>query len=203
MQFRAQFKKGIRDGRISVTYRHWKRPQASAGGIYRLSPDDGIEVTALEQVTETDITDHDARRAGFDAAADLLRYLDGRPDDRHLYRVAFRYLKHLPDPRVTLRAQPLAADSLDSVARRLDRMDQRSKGGAWTRRVLRLIDARPGFGAADLAPALALDTATFKTRVRRLKALGLTESLEVGYRLSPRGESFLAGDDRPGHEEAP
>ena len=31
----------------------------------------------------------------------------------------------------------------------------------------------------------------FKERVRRLKALGLTESLEVGYRLSPRGQAFL------------
>ena len=27
--------------------------------------------------------------------------------------------------------------------------------------------------------------------MRKLKALGLTESLEVGYRLSPRGRAFL------------
>ena len=32
----------------------------------------------------------------------------------------------------------------------------------------------------------------YKSRVRRLKALGLTESLAVGYRLSPRGQAFLA-----------
>ena len=31
----------------------------------------------------------------------------------------------------------------------------------------------------------------FKLNVRKLKALGLTESLEVGYRLSPRGKSLL------------
>ena len=31
----------------------------------------------------------------------------------------------------------------------------------------------------------------FKTDVRKLKELGLTESLEVGYRLSPRGEAVL------------
>lgn len=31
----------------------------------------------------------------------------------------------------------------------------------------------------------------FKTDVRKLKALGLTESLEVGYRLSPRGTALL------------
>jgi hypothetical protein len=33
----------------------------------------------------------------------------------------------------------------------------------------------------------------FKRDVRRLKELGLTESLEVGYRLSPRGRAFLEG----------
>jgi len=32
----------------------------------------------------------------------------------------------------------------------------------------------------------------FKANVRKLKALGLTESLEVGYRLSPRGEALLS-----------
>ena len=32
---------------------------------------------------------------------------------------------------------------------------------------------------------------TYKIRVLRLKALGLTDSLEVGYRLSARGDSLL------------
>jgi len=35
-------------------------------------------------------------------------------------------------------------------------------------------------------------TADFKQRVRRLKSLGLTLSLETGYRLSPLGVSFVA-----------
>jgi hypothetical protein len=32
----------------------------------------------------------------------------------------------------------------------------------------------------------------FKVNVRKLKALGLTESLEIGYRLSARGHAWLA-----------
>ena len=36
------------------------------------------------------------------------------------------------------------------------------------------------------------DMLSFKRDVRRLKELGLTESLEVGYRLSPRGRALLA-----------
>ena len=42
-----------------------------------------------------------------------------------------------------------------------------------------------------LAKQAAMDLATFKRRVRRLKELGLTESLEIGYRLSPRGAAVL------------
>jgi hypothetical protein len=46
--------------------------------------------------------------------------------------------------------------------------------------------------AADLAAAAGRERHPFKTDVRKLKALGLTESLEVGYRLSPRGLALLA-----------
>jgi len=37
----------------------------------------------------------------------------------------------------------------------------------------------------------------FKIRVRRLKELGLTESLEVGYRVSPRGRAYLTATAEP------
>lgn len=36
---------------------------------------------------------------------------------------------------------------------------------------------------------------TVKAGVRKLKELGLTESLAVGYRLSPRGAALLAAED--------
>jgi predicted transcriptional regulator len=72
-------------------------------------------------------------------------------------------------------------------------MDARSSHGAWTRRFLKLIAASPGRRAADLAASIGWDVPTFKAHVRKLKTLGLTESLEVGYRLSPRGADLLRG----------
>jgi hypothetical protein len=57
---------------------------------------------------------------------------------------------------------------------RLDRLDRAARDGPWTAATLRLIADRPAF----------------KTDVR-IKELGLTESLEVGYRLSPRGRVLL------------
>ena len=35
------------------------------------------------------------------------------------------------------------------------------------------------------------DRPAFKINVRKLKEMGLTESLDTGYRLSPRGEALL------------
>ena len=58
--------------------------------------------------------------------------------------------------------------------------------------VLRTIEARPGVRAADLAEGFGREKEPFKLDVRKLKNLGLTLSLEVGYRLSPRGEAYLA-----------
>ena len=55
---------------------------------------------------------------------------------------------------------------------------------------LDLIADRPGVRAADLAASVGRETQPFKLDVRKLKGLGLTLSLEVGYRLSPRGEAF-------------
>jgi hypothetical protein len=45
--------------------------------------------------------------------------------------------------------------------------------------------------AGDLCAVVGQELPRFKDNVRKLKSMGLTESLEVGYRLSPRGARFL------------
>ena len=46
--------------------------------------------------------------------------------------------------------------------------------------------------APDLAASVGRETLPFKVDVRKLKNLGLTHSLRVGYELSPRGVAFMA-----------
>jgi biotin operon repressor len=58
--------------------------------------------------------------------------------------------------------------------------------------VLTQIASQPGVSSAILAPELDWERADFKLHVRRLKELGLTISLDVGYRISPRGAAYLA-----------
>ena len=61
-----------------------------------------------------------------------------------------------------------------------------------------LTEANPGVRAPDLAASLGRETKPFKLDVRKLKELGLTHSLPVGYELSPRGRAFLDAEPPAG-----
>jgi ribosomal protein S19E (S16A) len=50
--------------------------------------------------------------------------------------------------------------------------------------------------ARDLAARVGREVLPFKADIRKLKELGLVESLEVGYRIAPRGRSVLAAITR-------
>ena len=85
----------------------------------------------------------------------------------------------------------MSEDDLAGIRARLMRLDRASSHGPWTEAVLRMIAAHPAVRAADLAASLGREAQPFKTDVRKLKRLGLTESLDVGYRLSLRGRVVL------------
>ena len=93
-------------------------------------------------------------------------------------------------------ADSLHTDDVAALNIKLDRMD-RAVEQAWTRNTLRQIQRMPGVVSTELAAEAGQERAAYKIRVRRLKALGLTESLERGYRLSPRGEAYLSALDTP------
>ena len=175
-------------GDVTLVFRRWRRPTVRTGGSLRTA----AGVLAIEDVRVVsllDLTEADARRAGHPSLASLLARL-GDDDGRLVYRVAVSYAG--PDPRVALRARHhLAGDELAALRAALARLDA-GRRGPWTVEVLGLIEARPGVLAADLAASLGRETAPFKADVRKLKELGLTESLRPGYRLSPRGRALLA-----------
>jgi hypothetical protein len=181
---------GIRDGSTTRTYRRWRSPRVRVGGVYRLRPDVAVRVTDVCEWTRP-FSANDARSAGFADVAALERALAAYDNGSRLYRVDFERCKLPADPRRTLAGTEVTNDDVEGIRVKLDAMDRRTAGGPWTARVLHAIERRPGTRAGDLAEAMGLATAEFKTRVRRLKALGLTESLEVGYRLSARGRSYL------------
>jgi hypothetical protein len=148
-----------------------------------------VEVVDVTEVDPADITDDDAAAAGVPSRDRLLRLLDRRPG-AHVYRMRVRAAG--ADPRVALREQAtLTAEERAALDARLDRWDAARADGPWTGTVLDVIAERPGVRAPDLAAVLGRETLPFKRDVRRLKELGLTRSLAVGYELSPRGAAYL------------
>jgi hypothetical protein len=190
----ARFWPLIADGSVTVTFRRWKRPQAVEGRRYR-TPGGIVEVDRVTTVEPEAISARDARRAGYESADAVVADLRGDAS-LPVTRVAF-HLVDEPDPRAALAASAdLSTDDVVDIDRRLDRLDARSSHGAWTRATLDAIAAHPGTRAADLAASFRRETAPFKIDVRKLKNLGLTISLETGYRLSPRGAAYLVATRR-------
>lgn len=177
----------IAAGRVDLAFRRWRRPTVKVGTRLRTAVG-LVEIRALSVVDPSAITDTDARRAGYGTRAALLSALARIPEGL-LYRVALRSAG--PDPRIALRAELPSDREMVSLLAEIATADRR-RGGQRVLTILQLIADRPAVRAADLAARLGRETRSFKADVRRLKEMGLTESLDVGYRLSPRGRAVLA-----------
>jgi hypothetical protein len=188
--FEAKYREPIASGAVDLTFRRWKRSQAVVGHRYRTAAG-RLEVDAVDVVAPQDITDDEARRAGQPSAAALVLALRG-PAELPVFRVRFHAVTDADERDVLAAAEALSPADLAEIDRRLDRLDRASPWGPWTRPTLRAIAAHPGVRAPDLATSFGRETAPFKLDVRKLKALGLTISLRIGYQVSPRGESYLA-----------
>jgi hypothetical protein len=177
----------IAAGTVTVAFRRWRRARVRPGT--RLRTAIGlVEIQSVRVVSLDEISEDDARMAGSATRDELLAFLAGREGD--VYRIELRPAG--ADPRIALRANDRLTDGeLADIRARLARMDQSAKYGPWTVAILRLIAEHPAVRAPDLAARLGWETQAFKRHVRKLKELGLTESLEVGYRISPRGQVVL------------
>jgi hypothetical protein len=188
MLFPADTLAGIAQGAVTMAFRRWDRPRVRAGGSQRTRVG-VVAFDAVEQVDPDRITPAEAQAAGHPDLASLLAVLEGQ-GDKPTWRIRLRLAG--PDPRVALRAQADIDDAeLERIRARLARLDAASRHGPWTRTVLERIRDRPATRAADLAADFRRETQDFKRDVRKLKELGLTESLDVGYCLSPRGRAVL------------
>lgn len=189
MRFTKPYWAGIADGSVTVAFRRWAKPTVVAGRPYRTGGG-RVEVISVDEISPDQISKADAKRAGFASIEELRTGLPDAPD-RELYRVRFKLIDE-PDPREELANDAaLSVDDVADIDARLDRLDRASKAGAWTRPTLRLIEERPATRAPDLAESVGRETKAFKLDVRKLKNLGLTTSLKIGYQLSPRGNAYL------------
>ena len=196
--FQKRFHKGLVDGSISLTFRAWAKPKVRPGGRYRCHPIGVLEVDAIDRVRPSEIADDEARLAGFEGRGALVEYLaevaalEGDPE---IYRVRFHHAGDGDRVPLALEAE-LGAEEVKEIRARLARLDERAAIGPWTTRTLSLIQKHPRIAASKLARKVGRETAEFKADVVKLKKLGLTQSFEVGYEISPRGQAFLAARRR-------
>lgn len=189
--FKKPFWDGLTSGTVTLTFRRWGKPHVRVGGRYRCHPIGVLQVDAVSRVPASAITDDDARRAGFGSLPELRAYLEELgplADTDELWRVE---LHHGGDgDRVELAlVDQLSEEDVAAIGAKLKKLDGRKP---WVDDTLAIIAKHPRVAASKLAAKLGRETQPFKIDVRKLKKLGLTQSFEVGYEISPRGQSFLA-----------
>ncbi|KAA2245447.1 ASCH domain-containing protein [Chitinophaga agrisoli] len=189
MLFKQHHLDGIRSGTISLAFRKWKRAAARAGSLIKTSIG-LVEITDITVIPLNKITNKEAVAAGFNSIKALTAMLN-MVTEGEIYRIGVRY--HSDDPRIQLREQTALSDAdLDTLRKRLERLDRSSREGPWTVSVLNAIKAHPLLRAVDLGVVTGKEKEWLKLHIRKLKNLGLTISHDTGYTLSPLGEIVLA-----------
>ncbi|MFL6155999.1 MAG: hypothetical protein ACJ72D_07910 [Marmoricola sp.] len=184
---------GVADGSMSVAFRRWRKQAVKPGSEFKTVAG-VVRVVSVRTVRPEKITKVDAVRAGH-ADPDAVRKRLAGDESWTTYRIELEYAG--ADPRIALReSAELTGADVAAIDARLERLDRASSHGAWTLRTLGLIGEHPQRRAPDLAAREGRETAPFKLDVRKLKALGLTISHPVGYKLSPRGTAYLARTQR-------
>jgi hypothetical protein len=179
MLFRTKDLEAITSGRVTTAFRRWKKVGARAGGQQRMQ----LGMVAIDSVEEIDpktLTDADAKAANYPDLASLHAMFDAQEG------TCYRITLHAggPDPREELRnAADISDDDRAKINKRLAKLDAETP---WTIATLECIRDNPAVVSTKLAKKLGRERFALKDDIRKLKALGLTESLEVGYRLSPR-----------------
>lgn len=205
--FKSEFWPGLRDGTITLTFRLWDTPRVRVGSNQRTHPVGVLRIDDVREVQVRDITEDEARRAGFadrDALVASLRAFAKGPltPSTRVFRVELTRTGEI-DRAPGAEDADLSEDDVLAIDAKLDAMDARSADGAWTRATLRLIAEHPHTVAVELAKRAGRERAPFKADVVKLKKLGLTESFEIGYDLTPRGRAYLDAVTRRGASKRP
>jgi len=188
MLFKKIHLDGIKSGEIRLAFRKWQRCALKAGSLLQTAVG-LIKILKIEIVKKDQISDTDALYAGFSDKQQLLKSF---PQDSlgQIFKLSICY--HSPDPRVALREQTvLSAQQFNTMKKRLKRLDQYSKKGNWTAKVLATIKNHPNLHALGLSELTGFDREWLKLNIRKLKNLGLTISHHIGYEISPLGMVFI------------
>lgn len=188
MLFKEIHLSGIKSGKITLAFRKWKKASVKIGCLLHTSIG-LLEIHKIEPIHENDITNEDALKAGFADKPELLKSFTQNSTGT-IFKISVGY--HSADPRIKLREQTkLSEQQFTDLKKKLERLDNQSKQGHWTRTILLTIKDNPNLHAIGIAKLTGFEKEWLKLNIRKLKNLGLTISHNVGYELSTFGKIFI------------
>ena len=188
MLFKQKDLDGIKAGTITVSFRNWKRLSVNVGSEVKTSVGK-VRVGSIREVKLEDITDEEAKEAGFASAKSLTGLLASQKEGK-IYKIAVSYIEEAPKIEFSVQNE-FSEEEFAELKTTLLNLDKFSKVGKWTTKTLQGIRENPKLKAADLAVKLKKEKEWLKLNVRKLTSLGLTISHEPGYTLSPKGEAYM------------
>ena len=91
MLLKLELLEQIKAGKVDLVFRRWSRPSVKAGGTLKTKL--GImSIGAIDDMDPADVTDADARRAGFKDVADFRKWLDTMKPGHLFQRIEVGYL---------------------------------------------------------------------------------------------------------------
>ena len=169
-----------------MAFRKWKRPTIKQGGTLKTP----IGILAIEEISIVkSISEEELAAAGYTDRSAFEKEVS-KSSGTDLYRIKFNLAGE--DPRISLRNNDdLIPEEFEKIKTRLIRFDKSDRYPGWAHKVLNMIRDNPGKSAGYISEALEIEKVWIKPNIRKLKEMGLTISLEVGYKISPRGNAYL------------
>ncbi|MGJ1415184.1 ASCH domain-containing protein [Sphingobacterium multivorum] len=188
MLFKEAHLQAIKSGEITLAFRKWQKASVKPGSLLHTSIG-LVKIHKIEAVNENDITSKDLLEAGFTDKKHLQQSFTHNSKGT-IFKISISY--HSEDPRIKLREQSeLSEQQFFDLKMKLERLDNHSKQGHWTEKILLTIKDNPSLHAIGIAKLTGFEKEWLKLNIRKLKNLGLTISHNIGYELSPLGNEYV------------
>lgn len=188
MLFKEKHLNGIKSGKITLAFRKWQKASVKEGSLL-LTSAGLIKIGKIESINENDISDSDALNAGFSDKEEIIKSFPPNSAGT-IFKISVAY--HSEDPRIKSREKEhLTEKEFSDLKKKLKQLDNYSKQGLWTSKILFAVKDNPNLRAAGIAKLTGFEKEWLKVNIRKLKNLGLTISHTVGYELSPFGKIFI------------
>lgn len=91
MLLKRELLEEIKAGRVDLVFRRWKRPTVRAGGTLKTKVG-LLAIKAMDEMRPEDVSDADARRAGFADAADFRKWLMTMKEGHLFHRIEVAFI---------------------------------------------------------------------------------------------------------------